>query len=296
MPDLISHTSQMRKSFIASHLLSEKLDDESTAKDTLFASTTDIKTDSDHREEIKSRVGSAFPDDDVNEEEEENDDDEEEEESRSSVTDSPDMEESNVERYDVHSALNSLDIRSDEDQRSTAISFHDIGRRRRREEDTKESPGCAGKRANPEMKLSLVQKRLQMFEARDKEDRVDKTDRSEKRNAVTQDVTMVQGDSWDLSPDILPVNEEEHPEKRLEEDLIIKSTNKRKNSFEKVGIQRKEDSEITSSERSEESFSKDVIPASNEERLDEDKHLENSSKIGSIERQKENFAKICEKE
>lgn len=282
MPDLISHTSQMRKSFMTSHLLSEKLD-ESIAKD-----TKDVKIDSDHREETKSRVGSAFPDDDENEEEEEeNDDDEEEEESRSSVTDSPDMEESNVERYDVHSALNSLDIRSNEDQRSTAISFHDIGKKRR-EKDTKESPGRAGERANPETRLSLVQKRLQMFEARDKRDHVDGTDQSKKGSPV------VQGDSWDLSPDVLPVNEEETklPEKRLEEDSIIKNTDNRKDSFENVGKQQKEDSKITSSERSEENFSKDIVQANNEERLDKDKPLENSSKVRSIERRKESFAKI----
>lgn len=282
VPDLISHTSEMRKSFMTSHLLSEKLD-ESTAKG--------IKNDSE-REEIKSRVGSAFPDDDeIEEEEENNDDDEEEEEekeSQSSVTDSPDVDESNVERYDVHNALNSLDIRSDEDQRSTAISFHDIGRKGR-EEDTKESPGRASERVNSETRLSLVQKRLQMFETREKGDRVDRTDQSKKRNAVTQNVTIVQGDSWDLSPDVLPTNEEECPEKRLEEDSIIKNTDK--DSFENVGIRGKEDSKITR-ERGEESFLKDVVRTNNEEHLDEDKRLESSSAVKNIERQKENFAKI----
>ncbi|XP_077275749.1 MICAL-like protein isoform X1 [Temnothorax americanus] len=301
VPDLISHTSQMRKSFMTSHLLSEKLD-EYAAKN--------IKIDSDH-EETKSMVGSAFPDDDENEEEEEeeeNDDDDEyddtidvddggnndEEEKSRSVTNFPDVEEFNVERYDVHSALNSLDITSDEDQRSTAISFHDIGRKRR-EEDTKESPGCAGKRANPETRLSLVQKRLQMFEAQDNvrlRNHVDRTDQSKKRNAVTQDVTMVQSDSWDLSPDDLPVNEEEHPEKRLEEDSITKNTDKCKNSFENVGIQREENSKITSSERNEENFSKDVVQVNNGENLDKGEHLENSSKVRSIERRKESFAKV----
>lgn len=289
MPDLISHTSEMRKSFMTSHLLSEKLDG-STVKDT-FASTKD--GDSDRHEETESRVGSAFPDDDENEEEEENDDDEEEEEeeeqeSRSSVTDSPDMEESNVERYDVHSALNSLDIRSDEDLQPTAISFHDIGRKRG-EKDTKESPGRAGERANSETKLSLVQKRLQMFEARDKVDHIDKTVQSKNRNEVTQAVTMVRGDSWDLSPDVLPINEEEHPEKRLEEDSIIKNIDKRGDNFENVGIQRKEDSKITNNE---ENFSKDIERVNNEERLDKDKNIENSSKVTSIERRKESFAKL----
>ncbi|XP_012538611.2 MICAL-like protein 1 isoform X2 [Monomorium pharaonis] len=284
VPDLISHTSQMRKSFMTSQLLSEKLDD-SVAKD-----TRDITIDSD-REKTKSRIGSAFPDDDENEEEdEENDDDEEEEEeeeeSRSSVTDSP--EESNIERYNVHSALNSLNIRSDEDQRSTAISFHDIGGKKRSEEDTKESPGRAGERANPETKLSLVQMRLQMFEARDKRDHVDGTDRNKQRSPV------VQGDSWDLSPDVvLPVNEEEtkRPEKRLEEDSIIKNINCT-DSFENVGKQQKENSKITSSEQSEENFSKDIVWANNEESLDKGNPLESSSKVKSIERQKESFAKI----
>lgn len=285
VPDLISHTSQMRKSFMTSHLLSEKLDES-------IASTKDVKIDLDHHEQTKSRIGSAFPDDDANEEEEEeNDDDEdddeeeEEEESRSSVTDSPDMEESNIERYDVHSALNSLDIRSDEDQRSTAISFHDIGKKRR-EENTKESPGRAGERANPETRLSLVQQRLQMFEAREKRDCVDGVDRSKKRSPV------VQGDSCDLSPDVLPMNEEEtkHPEKRLEEDSIIKNTDKRKDSFEKVGKQQNEDLKIISSGESEETFSKDIVRANNEERLDT--QLESSTKVRSIERQKESFAKI----
>jgi len=280
VPDLISHTSQMRKNFMTSHLLSEKL--ESAAKDT-FASARD---DSDYREETNSRVGSAFPDDDENEEEEENDEEEEEEkeESRSSMTDSPDMEESNVERYDVHSALNSLDIRSDKDQRSTAISFHDIGKKRR-EEDTKESPGRADKRANPETRLSLVQKRLQLFETRNKKDHVDRTDQSKKRNSMTQAVTMVQGDSWDLSSDVLPANEEERSEKRLEEDSIIKNTDKCKDSFENVGKQQKEDSKITSSEEN-------LVRTNNEECLDKDKQLENNSKVSDIERRKESFAKI----
>ncbi|XP_011691645.1 PREDICTED: MICAL-like protein 1 [Wasmannia auropunctata] len=298
VPDLISHTSQMRKNFMTSHLLSEK--HESTAKDA-FASTRD---DSGHREEIKSRVGSAFPDDDENEEEEENDydddddddeeeeEEEEEEEFRGSMMDSPDVEESNVERYDVHSALNSLDIRSDKDQRSTAISFHDIGKRRREEEDTKESPGRAGERA--ETRQSLVQKRLQMFEGRDKTDHVDRTDQSKKKNPVAHDVTMVQGDSWHLSPDVLPASdEEERPEKRLEEDSIIKNTDKRKDSFENIGEQQDEDSKVTNNE---ENHSKNLVGASNEGRLDKDKQLENSSKVRSIERRKESFAKIAKNE
>ncbi|KYM95635.1 MICAL-like protein 2 [Cyphomyrmex costatus] len=282
VPDLISHTSQMRKSFMTSHLLSEKF--ESTAKDT-FEST---KSDSDHRQETKSRIGSAFPDDDENEEDEEEGEEEEEEESHSSVTDSPDVEESNIERYDVHSALNSLDIRSDKDQRSTAISFHDIDKQRRND-DTKESPGCASERVNPETRLSLVQKRLQMFESRDKRDHVDGTDQSKKRNQVAQDITMVQGDSWDLSPDVLQANEEERSEKRLEEDSISKNTDKHKDSFENVGIQQKEDSKITNSE---ENFSKDFVRANDEDRLNKDKLHENSVKVRSIERRKENFTKI----
>lgn len=275
----------MRKSFMTSHLLSEKL--ESIAKD---AGTKDIQINPDHREETKGRIGSAFPDDDENEEEEENDDDEEEEEEEEfhNSVDSPDIEESNIEQYDVHSALNSLDIRSDEDQRSTAISFHDIDRKRK-EEDTKELPGRADERANSETRLSLVQKRLQMFEARDKGDH--RMDLSKKRNTVTQNDTIVQGDSWDLSADVFPMNEEKYPEKRLEEDSRIKNTDKHKDSFENVGIRRKEDSKITSNEKSE-NFSKDVIRANNGERLDKVKHLENSPKVRSIERQKESFAKI----
>ncbi|KAL6258432.1 hypothetical protein P5V15_010388 [Pogonomyrmex californicus] len=306
VPDLISHTSQMRKNFMTSHLLSEKID-ETTVKDT----TASTKIDSDRREERKSRIDSAFPDDDENKEEEEeeediddndddddddndddddddddddnnddNDEEEEEKEEKSSATDSPDVQESIVERYNVHSALNSLDIRSDEDQRSTAISFHDIGKKRR-EEDTKESPGRAGDRANSEIKLSLVQKRLQMFEVLDKRDRIDRTNQSRKESP------MAQSDSWDLAPDILPVNEEERPEKRLEEDSMIKNTDK--NSFENVGTQRKEDSKITSSERSKENLSKDVIQVNNEE------HLEDNSKVRSIEKRKESFAKLEKK-
>ncbi|EGI67376.1 MICAL-like protein 2 [Acromyrmex echinatior] len=218
----------------------------------------------------------------------EEDEEEEEEESHSSVTDSPDMEESNIEQYDVHSALNSLDIRSDKDQRSTAISFHDIGKQRR-DDNTKESPGCAGERANPETRLSLVQKRLQMFESRDKRDHVDGTDQSKKRIPVAQDITMVQGDSWDLSPDVLPMNEEERPEKRLEEDSIIKNTDKHKDSFENVGKQQKEDSKVTNSE---ENFSKDFVRVNNEDHLNKDKPHENSAKVRSIERPKDNFTKI----
>ncbi|KYQ47404.1 MICAL-like protein 1 [Trachymyrmex zeteki] len=200
------------------------------------------------------------------------------------------MEESNIERYDVHSALNSLDIRSDKDQRSTAISFHDIGKQRR-EDNTKESPGCAGERANPETRLSLVQKRLQMFESRDKRDHVDGTDQSKKRNPMAQNITMVQGDSWDLSPDVLSANEEERPEKRLEEDSIIKNTEKyeHKDSFENVGKQQKEDSKITNNE---ENFSKDFVRVNNEDRLNKDKPHENSAKVQSIERRKDNFTKI----
>ncbi|KAL0111485.1 hypothetical protein PUN28_012992 [Cardiocondyla obscurior] len=289
VPDLISHTSQMRKSFMTSHLLSEKYD-EPVAKDS-FASTRDI--DSDCREETtESRVDSAFPDVDENEEEEQ-DEQELEEESHSSVMDSPDMEESNINRYDVHSALNSLDIKSDENQRSTAISFHDIDKKRR-EENTKESPGRAVKPANPETRLSLVQKRLQMFEAQDEKNRVDNVGQREEINVMTsQGVTMVQGDSWnDLSPDVLSVNEEEHPEKRLEKDLIIKNIQKGKDSIENVGIQQKEGLKVVSNEKSEINFSKDIVQVNNEEQTDESEHLKDDSKARSIERRKENMAKI----
>ncbi|KMQ87586.1 mical-like protein 2 protein [Lasius niger] len=284
VPDLISHTSQMRKSFMAGHLLSEKID-ESTARD---ANTKDVEVDSDYREEGKSRIGSAFPDDDENEEEEGEEEEEEEGKSRSSTTDSPDAEEFSVERYNVHSMLNSLDIRSDEDQRSTAISFHDIDKERR-DKDTKESPGRANERANPETRMSLVQKRLQMFEARDQ---INYPERMMDRGKVGSPVA--QGDSWDLEPDVLRVNQEERSEKRLEEDPMVKSTDKHKDSFENIVKQQKEeDSTITSIEKRKESFSKDVVRANNEEQHTIDNaRLEESSKVESIERGKESLAKI----
>ncbi|XP_067213300.1 MICAL-like protein 1 isoform X2 [Linepithema humile] len=281
VPDLISHTSQMRKSFMASHLLSEKID-ESAARDAKA-----IEADSDYRDDAKSRIGSAFPDDDdddEDEEEEEEEDEEEEEEeeegeeeSGSLATDSPDMEESNVERYDVHSALNSLDIKSDKDQQSTAISFHDVDKRRRGE-DTKESPGRAGERVNPEARLSLVQRRLQMFESRDRKDDVEREDRSVTDGPTARD------DSWDRAPDVLRTNEEKCPEEKR--DSTSDSTEKRENNFENVGKERKvEDSRITSIERREESFSKNSTQTNNEERLD--KQPERSSRARSIERRKD---------
>ncbi|XP_029172147.1 MICAL-like protein 1 isoform X2 [Nylanderia fulva] len=289
VPDLISHTSQMRKSFMAGHLLSEKID-ESTARD---ADAKDVEVDSDYREEGKSRIDSAFPDDDENEEDEEEGEEEEDEKSRSSATDSsPDAEEFGVERNNVHSMLNSLDIRSDEDQRSTAISFHDIDKESR-DKDTKESPGRVNERANPETRLSLVQKRLQMFETRDQIDYTAKMDRGKGKSPVAQ------GDSWDLEPDVLRVNQEERSEKRLEEDPMIKSIDKYKDSFENIGEQQKEDnSTIASLEKRKESFSKDVVRANNEEEQQaiDNARLKESSKVESIETEKESLAKIERRE
>ncbi|XP_050451414.1 MICAL-like protein 1 isoform X2 [Cataglyphis hispanica] len=283
VPDLISHTSQMRKSFMADHLLSEI--DESTARDT---NTKDVEVDADYGEEGKSRIGSAFPDDDENEEEEDEEEEEEEGKSRSSATDSPDAAESSVERYNVHSALNSLNIRSDEDQRSTAISFHDVDKEKK-DKDTKESPGRANERANPETKLSLVQKRLQMFEARDKIDCTKrKMDQGKVKSSVTQD------NSWDLEPDVLRVNPKERSEKSLEEISMIKSTNQRKDSFEYIGKQRKdEDSIITNIEKRKESFSEDVSRANSEgQHITNNTRLEESTKVENIERRKESLAEI----
>ncbi|GAB1859817.1 MICAL-like protein 2 [Camponotus japonicus] len=280
VPDLISHTSQMRKSFMASHLLSEKIN-ESTARD---ANTKDVEVNSDYHEEEKSRIDSAFPDDDENEEEEE-----EEGKSRSSATDSPDTEESGVEPYNVHSALNSLDSRCDEDQRSTAISFHDVDKERR-DKDTKESPDRANKRANPEARLSLVQKRLQMFEARDK---IDHAERMMNQGKTKSPVTQ-----RNLEPDILRVNQEERLEKMLEEDSKIKSIDKRRDSFENTSKQRKEeDSTITNIEKCKDTFSKDVARASSEEqRITDNTQFEENSKVESIEREKENLTEVEQRE
>lgn len=286
VPDLISHTSQMRKSFMAGHLLSEKIN-ESTARD---ANAKDVEVNSDYREEEKSRIGSAFPDDDENEEEEE--EEEEEGKSRSSATDSPDTEESSVERHNVHSMLNSLDIRCDEDQRSTAISFHDVDKERR-DKDTKESPDCANKRANPETRLSLVQKRLQMFEARDKIE----TNAERTMNQGKTKSPVAQSDSWNLEPDILRVNQEECTEKRLEEDWWIKNIDKRKDSFENISKQQKEE-DSTNIEKCKESFSKNIARTNNEEQYDitDSTRLEENSKVKSIERGKDSLAKIEQKE
>lgn len=278
VPDLISHTSQMRKSFMVSHLLSEKID-ESTARD---ANTKDVEVNSDYREEEKSKIYSAFPDDDENEEEEE-----EEGKSRSSATDSPDTEESGIERYNVHSALNSLDVRCDEDQRSTAISFHDVDKERI-DKDTKESPDRANKRANPETRLSLVQRRLQMFEARDKIDHVERMMNQGKAKSP-----VVQSDSWNLEPDILRVNQEE---KALEEDSRLKNTDKRRDSFENISKQRKEEDSTTISEKCKDTFSKDVARANSEEQRITDNTLEEDSKVKSIEREEESLTKVEQRE
>lgn len=275
MPDLISHTSQMRKSFMASHLLSEKFDNEPTAK------TKNVdKVDSEHRE-TKSRIDSTFPDDENEEREYE------EEDSRSSTSDSFDMEESNVERYDVHSALGSLDIRSDEDHRSTAILFHDIDKTK--EENTKESPRCADKLANSEASLSLVQKRLQMFEASDKGDHADRKDGSKyifrktkvKESSLIQHATLAQNHSWDLAPSVLRANGDERSEDRLVESSKIKN----EENFATVGKQQEEDlTEIERCKKNE--TSKDVAEMNNEERFNDGQH-EKCLIVKSIEKQKE---------
>ncbi|XP_011153318.1 MICAL-like protein 1 isoform X2 [Harpegnathos saltator] len=308
VPDLISHTSQMRKSFMASHLLSEKID-ESTVRD-----VRNVKVDSDYREGAKGRIDSAFPDDDENEghedeekgeeEDEEEDDEEEEEEEEaeedshnSTTDDSPvNVKGPNVERYDVHSALNSLDVRNKEDQRPTAISFHDVDKNNKTE-DTKESSG----RANSATSMSLVQRRLLMFEAADKVDYVDKKDREKsafretKSSPTARDATDdVQNDSWDQTPDVLRASDEENPKKCLKEGSEINS----EESFANVDEQREqkkeeeEDSAITNSERHEDSFSRDIVQMKSEERFDNNKQIEDSRVIGGTERQEETFARI----
>lgn len=303
MPDLISHTSQMRKSFMASHLLSEKID-ESTVRD-----ARNVKVDSDYREGAKGRIDSAFPDDDENEEqqedEEEGEEEEEEEEGEevdshsSTAADSPvNVEGSNAERHDVHSALNSLDIRNKEDQRPTAISFHDVDKNNKTE-DTKESLG----RANSAKSMSLVQRRLLMFEAHDKVvDHADKKSRDKsafreiKASPTALDATNnSQGDSWDRAPDVLRTNEEEQrPEKRLQVGSMINS----EESFASVDVQwkeegaEKEDSAITSPERHEDSFSRDIVRIKSEERLDNNKQIEDNRIVKGIEKQRESFERI----
>ncbi|EZA50998.1 hypothetical protein X777_10525 [Ooceraea biroi] len=122
---------------MASHFLPEKIDGE----ESIVKNTKDVKAD--YRKEAESKIDPSFPDDDENEEVddevEEEEEEEKEEESRSSATDSVDVGDASVERHDVHSALNnSLNIKSDEDQRSTAISFR--ADKNRRWENTKESP------------------------------------------------------------------------------------------------------------------------------------------------------------
>ncbi|XP_032667703.1 FK506-binding protein 5 isoform X2 [Odontomachus brunneus] len=288
VPDLISHTSQMRKSFIASHLLSEKID-ESTARD-----ARNVKVESDYREGAKGRIDSAFPDDDENEEqedeeEEDEEEEEEEEDSHSSTADSPvNVEGSNVERNDVHNALNSLEIRNKEDQRPTAISFHDVDKNNKTE-DTKESSG----RANTATSMSLVQRRLQMFEAHDKVSYVDKKDRNKSAFRETKGSPTVrdamdnaQGDSWDQTPDVLRANEEECPEKRLMEETKINN----EESFENVDEQRKEEKEEENSEITshEDSFSRDIVPIKSEEHLDSNIPIEDNRIIGEgIKKQRE---------
>ncbi|XP_020282376.1 MICAL-like protein 1 [Pseudomyrmex gracilis] len=291
VPDVISHTLQMRKNFMANHLLSEKVEESTVVKDDMSASTNDLEVNSDYLEEAKSRIGSAFPDDDENEEdeeeeEEEEDEEEEEEESRSSATDSPEVESNIEQQFDVHSALNSLNIKSDENQRSTAISLHDVDKRK--EENTKELPENDERAANPEIKLSLVQKRLQMFESRNKIGHIDRKDQ-DKRRILIQDIAVDKIDSQDLaSQDVLQANKKERSEKKLEEDsMMIKSTDNRENSIESVSKQSVENTlKITNIEKHEESI-KDIEDNINTVQPEE------SSDITSSER--EDFSKLEEK-
>ncbi|EZA52985.1 MICAL-like protein [Ooceraea biroi] len=279
VPDLISHTSQMRKSFMASHLLSEKIDGE----ESVVKNTKDVKVD--YRKEAESRIDSAFPDDDENEEV----DDEVEEESRSSATDSVDVGDASVERHDVHSALNSLNIKSDVDQRSTAISFR--ADKNRRWENTKESPGRTGEQTNPEARLSLIQRRLQMFETPDKRGKFpDHTERKVSSNTERSTIQETQEelcDTW-----VLATDENEHSEKSLEDNSVTKNIDKRKDKFENVKQRKEEEEELklTSIERkAKESFSKNVAWMNNEERLNV--QLDENS-TASTEIQKDSFVKI----
>lgn len=261
---------------MASHLLSEKIDREESS---VVKNTKDVKADSDCRKETESRIASAFPDDDENEQVEEK-----REESLGSTTDSADAGgESSVERCDVHSALSSLSVRSEEDQRLTAISFR--ADKNRRWENTKESPELTGEQTNPEPRLSLVQRRLQMFETR--REHAERKVPSKAEKSKVQDSTV---DTWDSSPDVLRANEEEYLEKSLEENSII--MDKCKDNFANVSEeQQDEDLKLMSIERSKEVFSKDIAWMNNEERLDVPQ-LEENSTISSIEMQKDSFAKI----
>jgi len=284
VPDLISHTSQMRKRFMANHLLSERLGRE----ESVVKNTKDIKVDS-VRKEAESRIGSTYPDDDDDDDDE--DEVEEEEESRSSATDFTDVEKSSVERYDVHSALSSLNIRKDEDQRSTAISFR--ADKNRRWEDTKESPERAGEQTNPEAKLSLVQRRLQMFEAQDKRQHVERKIPGKVEKSTVQDITAKQHDTWDSAPDVLRANEEEHLENSLE-NSIIKNMDKHKDNFENVKQRKEENLKLTNIERSNESFSRDITWMNDEERLDV--QLEENLITSDTEIERNSFVNIEDEE
>jgi len=284
VPDLISHTSQMRKRFMANHLLSERLGRE----ESVVKNTKDIKVDS-VRKEAESRIGSAYPDDDDDDDDE--DEVEEEEESRSSATDFTATGKSSVERYDVHSALSSLNIRKDEDQRSTAISFH--ADKNRRWENTKESPGRAGEQTNPEAKLSLVQRRLQMFEAQDKRQHVERKVPSKVERSTVQDSTAEQHDTWDSAPDVLRANEEEHLENSLE-NSIIKNMDKHQDNFENVKQRKEEDLKLANVERSNDMFSRDITWMNDEERLDV--QLEENLIASNTEIERNSFVNIEDEE
>jgi len=245
---------------MANHLLSERI----SREESVVRNTKDIKVDS-VREEAESRIGSAYPDDDDDDDDE--DEVEEEGKSHSSATDFTNVGKSSVERHDVHSALSSLNIRKDEDQRSTAVSFR--ADKNKRWEDTKESPGRTGEQTNPEAKLSLVQRRLQMFEAQDKRQHVERKVPSKVERSTVQDSTAEQHDTWDSAPDVLRANEEEHLENSLE-NSIIKNTDKHKDNSENVK-QRKEENlkqTVANIERSNESFSSGIAWMNDEERLD----------------------------
>lgn len=268
---------------MADHLLSERID-ESTAGDT-SAETTDIGNDSDHRERAKWRIDSAFPDDDENEEGEDD--------SCSSATDYPDVRESN-ERHDVHSAFSSLDIRSDENQRS-AILFRDVDKSRR--DDTKDSAEHDSEPANSVHSdgtgLFSVKKRLQMFEAGNVMNHADRKNRNNisrmtetKGSPTVQDTTVTQCDSRDPALGAIQANDEERSQEELKEYSKIKS---RENSPD-MDVQRKKDNSVIASiDENKDTFSNDIAWVNNEEHLEQP---EENLTDRNVEGQKEeDFAK-----
>ncbi|KAG7209124.1 hypothetical protein KM043_015270 [Ampulex compressa] len=186
IPDLIAQTSQMRLSFMASHLLSERNEGGCAVEGTgnEDGGWQERRTGSAERVETV-REPAAFPD-----EEEEEEEEEEEDETGSSVEFSIRGEATvKAVRGDldvVHSALeDSLARKEDEEQRLTAISFHDVVRDKPvsvvgKEEDTKELLSRPNGRGEADGEgLSLVQKRLKMFETKERKE-------PEKRNRLAR--------------------------------------------------------------------------------------------------------------